>query len=62
MKFELNIGLGNDAMQDGRDVAEALRKLAIEIEEYHFPGPSVPCRVRDANGARVGYWVITEEE
>jgi hypothetical protein len=61
MRFELLIGLGNDAMQDGRDVADALRKVAAQIEDYHFPGPSVPRPIKDINGSQVGTWAIEEE-
>ena len=62
LKFEVQIALGSDAMSDGRDVAAALRKIASQIEDYHFPTPTVPGRIKDANGNRRGYWVVTEAE
>lgn len=62
LKFEVQIALGSAAMSDGRDVAAALRKVAAEIEDYHFPTPTMPGRIRDANGARRGYWAVSEIE
>jgi hypothetical protein len=49
-------------MSDGRDVAGALRKVAALIEDYNFPGPSVPRPIKDENGSQVGTWAITEGE
>jgi hypothetical protein len=49
-RFDLSIELGNDAMQDGLDVAAALREIADRIEhDLEARG-----KVRDANGNTVG--------
>lgn len=51
-RFELNITLGNDAMQSGPDVARALREVADRIEDgLEARGP-----IRDANGNTVGQY------
>jgi hypothetical protein len=48
--FKLEITLGNDAMQSGLDVAEALRQVADRIEN-DLEGRGT---IRDANGNTVG--------
>ena len=64
MKFLMRISLGNDAMQDGRDIARALRKAADEIEdEGPFEEPLVVDTVLvkgiwDDNGNNVGMWTV----
>ena len=55
--FNLTIRLGNDAMQTGEDVAEALRQAANYIEQ-HDTGSAV----YDLNGNRVGSFGYTEGE
>ena len=55
--FEVKITLGNDAMQDTSDLADALDRLAVRlraqtVEQVRENGL---CNVRDANGNRVGY-------
>jgi hypothetical protein len=62
-KFVLEIELGNDAMQAGFDIANALRKIADDIEgnmvdetttyESTYPEP-----VFDLNGNRVGFYKV----
>lgn len=47
--FTLRITLGNAAMRDGYDVAEALRVVADKVEEGHEDGI-----IRDVNGNTVG--------
>lgn len=55
MTFTLTIELGNDAMQTGRDVSDALKQVASKVhsclieEDY---GNSI----RDENGNKVGEW------
>lgn len=49
-RFELQIELGNDAMQSGPDVAAALRQVADRIETDLEARGSI----KDANGNTVG--------
>ena len=49
MTFKLEIEMGNDAMRDYTNVADALKQIASELR----PGEG---RVRDANGNTVGHW------
>lgn len=66
MKFTLEIELGNDAMQDGNDVARALHSLADKMAlrecEYgdglYYDGSAVG--IKDANGNTVGKWEVIE--
>ena len=59
MKFVLTIDIGNDAMQTGDDVADAVRQvsrnLAANIDTFR---PDDTGRVFDANGNTVGGWSI----
>lgn len=49
-RFDLHIELGNEAMQSGPDVADALRTVADKIEhDLEAQGA-----IRDANGNTVG--------
>lgn len=60
MEFKLTIELGNDAMQDGAEVAEALEQVAAKV---HYELPLVagePHMVRDANGNTVGRWEVRD--
>lgn len=63
-EFILSITLGNDAMRDGSAIAAALRQAAEKIDCYYggteLPESLAPELIRDANGARVGQWGITE--
>lgn len=52
MRLVLEIRLGNDAMQDGRDVIRALRGL-IEREVFETDQAGI---IRDLNGNSVGAW------
>lgn len=52
--FELEIELGNDAMQSGPDVATALREVAAKIEnDLEARG-----MIRDRNGNSVGEYGV----
>lgn len=55
MKFKLEITLGNDAMQTGEDIAEALCKVGeaviVGVEKSG---------IWDINGNRVGHWEMTD--
>lgn len=54
--FKLEIALGNEAMQTGSDVAEALRFIAGRVEA-NDPIRSASGMIQDNNGNRVGtYW------
>ena len=54
MKLQLSIDMGNDAMQDGTDLATALRREAARLEDGFSSG-----YITDANGNQVGHWEIT---
>lgn len=54
-KFTLTINLGNEAMQTGEDVAEAVALAVYSIEQQEGPG-----RIYDANGNQVGEWGYSE--
>jgi hypothetical protein len=64
MRFALEIKLGNDAMQDGTDIADALERVAGKIrDEGPFESPMIvdtvlSSGIMDANGARVGQWAV----
>ena len=53
MKLTLTIEMGNDAMQDGRDLAACLAHEAERMEDGFTSG-----YITDANGNQVGYWEI----
>jgi len=53
-EFTLQITLGNDAMQDLSDIADALRRVAGALEDGRSAGP-----IRDINGNTVGEWATT---
>ncbi len=55
MIFILTIELGNDAMQTGYDVAEALRVVANKIQD-HDASEDYGNRIGDMNGNKVGEW------
>ena len=58
MEFIVRITLGNDAMQTGVEVADALDEVAAQI---NTDGPfKVGERgsIADANGNKVGYWEV----
>lgn len=59
MVFEVRLVLENDAMQEGADVAEALRKIADTIEVRTRDGlPGCASKVWDRNGNIVGHWKV----
>lgn len=54
--FELKIKLGNEAMQTPGDVAEALQRVACQVEfRIHVPDMGGG-QIRDLNGNIVGEW------
>lgn len=58
-EFTLTIRLGNDAMQSGNDIAEALVRAANYINDYHQEieaGDALS--LKDQNGNRVGEWKV----
>lgn len=62
MRFELHIGVENDAFQgEDRDaeIARILKKLARRLEQ-EGQAPEQAIRLFDANGNRVGFAVLTE--
>jgi hypothetical protein len=66
MTFTLKIELGNEAMQTGTDIANALRELANHIDDpnQHFDDPTDESgfdrngRIRDLNGNTTGTWKV----
>jgi len=61
MKFQLNIDLGNDAMQDHHDVAKALRTVADRLSKFTSTGWSpyaLDGKIKDDNGNTVGSWEV----
>lgn len=57
MTFTLKIKLGNDAMQTGLDVADALTRIARRIESDDELAPDCG-KVMDTNGNSVGNWEV----
>jgi hypothetical protein len=55
-KFVLTIEMGNAAMSDANDVAEALRELADHLQDDSAGG------IRDENGNTVGSWKFVAAE
>jgi hypothetical protein len=51
--FNTTIRLGNDAMQDAADVAQALRAIAVRLDAGATSGPVV-----DVNGSTVGTFTL----
>ena len=71
MTFNLTIELGNAAMQNTFDIAEALQRAAKDVKVYaeneaDEDGEEVAALccddvpIRDLNGNKVGTWSITE--
>jgi hypothetical protein len=56
--FVLRIALGNDAMKDERDVAEALRAAADKVESRGTPDYLGGSLILDGNGNTVGSWTF----
>lgn len=65
MTFHFTVELGNDAMQSGKDVADALRIAADELADYDLPFTANDCvpvcsaqGIFDANGNMVGMYEL----
>lgn len=60
MKFQLTISLGNDAMLNEHDLAEAIRKVANSVEQFSIEAGStiIGGTTRDENGNKVGTWFV----
>lgn len=52
----LTIDTGNDAMQDERDLAGALRRTADDLELNGQVGGNI----KDDNGQTVGHWEVRD--
>lgn len=64
MELKLTIRTGNDAMQSGEDLAEALERAAKHVRylgSEPLPEPVSAQRVLDRNGQTVGSWHIEED-
>ncbi len=59
MEFKLKIKLGYAAMQNGEDIAPALRTVATTIGDYSEVSPGMGGGIRDLNGNTVGEWSVT---
>lgn len=60
--FNLTIKPGDDAMQTGFDIGEALREQAARIEDNVGEGNITPRAlgsIWDSNGNRVGEWSVS---
>lgn len=55
-EFTLTIKLGNEAMQDGADIADALREVVFQLEMED----STYGLIFDRNGNRVGSYTLPE--
>lgn len=62
MRFELVIRLGNEAMQETADVAEALRAVATWLDPKPFVCNGDATMIRDRNGNKVGSCGFHEDE
>lgn len=57
MKFWVEIEMGNDAMQDAADVAQALQDTGFRLfNGFDFNAG----QIRDMNGNKVGTWYTTD--
>jgi hypothetical protein len=54
-QFVLKINLGNDAMQTGQDISDAIHQL--KFERYYSVDGLMGC-VRDINGNTIGSWRV----
>jgi hypothetical protein len=59
VRFVLEINLGNDAMQDRMDVADALKRVSRTLAAS--PLPEDTQGVCDSNGNTVGRWRFEED-
>jgi hypothetical protein len=55
--FEMALHLGNVAMASASDVADALRKVALRLENG-----DTASAILDANGNTVGGWFLAEDD
>lgn len=65
MRFEIVIQLGNDACQEGPEVAEMLRHVASRIDDGSYFTPQalgVKAPIYDLNGNKVGYFGAVKDE
>jgi hypothetical protein len=68
MRFVLTIDMGNAAMSNAADVADALSSAADAVREHYSGARGVGMEeppsgsVRDANGNTVGAWRFTTDE
>ena len=60
MKFTLEIELGNDAMQDSRDLRRALHDVNLQPMNSGIQ-PGQAGTISDLNGNMVGRWEVTDE-
>ena len=59
MTFRLTIRTGNDAMQTWYDLANALRRIAEQLQDLGDETVSSDSSVvMDSNGNRVGQWEV----
>jgi hypothetical protein len=60
-EFNLHIELGNEAMQTGTDISDALKKVAGRLWNYGDEDDIIGCRgaIMDMNGNKVGRWEVT---
>ena len=64
MELKLTIRTGNDTMQSGEDLADALERAARHVRYLGpepLPEPVSSQVIRDINGQRVGTWHIEED-
>ena len=54
MKFVCEIELGNDAVQEPRDVAKLLENVASRLMDWHGPVDNFYTPLMDVNGNKVG--------
>lgn len=60
-KFSMNIELGNDAMQQPQELADALREVANKIAAIDPTDTNAGGKVLDDNGNEVGTWEYEAE-
>jgi hypothetical protein len=64
LTLAVTIRLGNDAMQTGEDLANALEGIANDLREWSGPEPITgethAASLFDINGNRVGQWKVRE--
>jgi hypothetical protein len=61
MTFQMTIEIGNDAMQDGEDIARAIRSVAARVAMVPTIDDDVEAEgiIRDDNGNKVGEWSVS---